>query len=426
MRGSYSTVGARKLLWWALLNLAVVFCHTTPNPDIRNEPTGTRHTHHPTPSLFTELEQLSRIVDISYCVGVTGVHKPFLCASRCTDFPDFELVKTWETGPLLSDSCGYVAVDHGSEAGNSGRIIVAFRGTYSIANTIADLSTLPQPYTPYPGEEDGKQQSESARTWKQWVEGGSGQWSIGKRGVSPQNVKCDNCSVHLGFMTSWRHTRPQIVPDLEGLIERYPNYQLTLVGHSLGGAVAALASLEFHARGWDPQVTTFGEPRIGNANLCQYIDKIFPRDPQTNISDSYRRVTHTDDPVPLLPLSEWGYQMHGGEIFISKPDLSPDIEDLVMCHGDSDPVCIGGAQSAPDLAQMVEADDLLRAQGLKEWYDKGKDWLSVPPRYRIWQLFFAHRDYFWRLGLCIPPSKHAVPGADRPAVPEEEFAEELR
>jgi hypothetical protein len=27
---------------------------------------------------------------------------------------------------------------------------------------------------------------------------------------------------------------------------------------------------------------------------------------------------------------------------------------------------------------------------------------SVPPPYRLWQLFFAHRDYFWRLGLCVP------------------------
>ena len=44
--------------------------------------------------LFADLEELSRIVDISYCVGATGtgIQKPFLCASRCQDFPDFELV----------------------------------------------------------------------------------------------------------------------------------------------------------------------------------------------------------------------------------------------------------------------------------------------------------------------------------------------
>lgn len=44
--------------------------------------------------LFNDLEELSRIVDISYCVGLTGTEilKPFLCASRCQDFPSFELV----------------------------------------------------------------------------------------------------------------------------------------------------------------------------------------------------------------------------------------------------------------------------------------------------------------------------------------------
>jgi len=26
----------------------------------------------------------------------------------------------------------------------------------------------------------------------------------------------------------------------------------------------------------------------------------------------------------------------------------------------------------------------------------------IPARYKMWQLFFAHRDYFWRLGLCVP------------------------
>lgn len=44
--------------------------------------------------LFNDLEELSRIVDIAYCVGTTspGIHEPFLCASRCPDFDGFELV----------------------------------------------------------------------------------------------------------------------------------------------------------------------------------------------------------------------------------------------------------------------------------------------------------------------------------------------
>lgn len=46
--------------------------------------------------LFWELEELARIVDISYCVGTAGlgIKKPFQCASRCSDrdFESFELV----------------------------------------------------------------------------------------------------------------------------------------------------------------------------------------------------------------------------------------------------------------------------------------------------------------------------------------------
>lgn len=43
--------------------------------------------------LFDELEELSRIVDIAYCVGSlnTGVEKPFECLSFCRNFPSFEL-----------------------------------------------------------------------------------------------------------------------------------------------------------------------------------------------------------------------------------------------------------------------------------------------------------------------------------------------
>jgi hypothetical protein len=42
--------------------------------------------------LFAELEEFSRIVDIAYCVGVTGIRAPFECASRCNEFPEYQLV----------------------------------------------------------------------------------------------------------------------------------------------------------------------------------------------------------------------------------------------------------------------------------------------------------------------------------------------
>lgn len=327
-----------------------------------------------TVELFNDLEESSRIVDIAYCVGTAGlgIQKPFLCASRCQDFPNFELQQTWNTGPLLPDSCGYIALSHPPSVP---RVIVAFRGTYSIANAIIDLSTIPQDYVPYP-DEDGNQQNED-------------------------DTKCHKCMVHAGFLTSWRHTRTQIVRTLEHLIDQHPNYRLTLVGHSLGGAVAALASLDFHAKGWAPQVTTFGEPRVGNRALTEYIDEVFHDQSRGNASDRYRRVTHVDDLVPLLPLSEWGYSSHGQEIYISKPDLPPENVDLRLCEGNSDPQCVAGAETTVtgSVARLGRGADVER---FRRWWLKSKGVLDIPARFRLWQWFFAHRDYFWRLGLCIP------------------------
>ncbi|KAI5848646.1 Alpha/Beta hydrolase protein [Morchella snyderi] len=293
------------------------------NPPPRNPPISD--------ALFAELEELSRIVDIAYCVGSlnTGVSPPFQCLSYCKDFPTFTLQQTWNTGATLSDSCGYIALSHPPAPP---RIIVAFRGTYSIANALADLAINKQEYVPYP---DG--------------------------GHSPEPVAdtCDDCLVHAGFLQSWSHTNAIISDVVAALRAQHPAYRLTLVGHSLGGAVAALAALDYRSRGWDPLVTTFGEPKVGNQGLADYFDRRFD-------AHTYRRVTHAEDPVPLVPLGAWGYRQHAGEYFVEKPALPYSRCDVRLCVGQEDPECAAGG------------------------------------RVNAVQILWAHRDYFHRLGLCVP------------------------
>ncbi|KAJ5084342.1 hypothetical protein NUU61_008921 [Penicillium alfredii] len=378
--------------------------------------------------LFDSLEELARLVDISYCVGTTGIQKPFQCLSHCAEFPDLELVTTWNTGVLLSDSCGYVALSHPP---SPKRILVAFRGTYSLTNTIIDLLAYPQSYVPYPG--DSHDQRNGTKL--------------------PSAPRCENCTVHAGFMTSWLNTRSVVLSSVSAAREKFPDYEVTLVGHSLGGAVAALAGLEMRLKGWDPQVTSFGEPMVGNGAFVQFLNQHFQLSSKHSkaTSDSprdkhlrFRRVTHVGDPVPLLPLQEWDYEAHAGEIFISKQDLPPSIEDLQPCVGNCDPRCIAGPETT-DLLRTLKMDpsihrpvsvsscppsqddvDLETADQAKQVIlgqrtSRGRsspadcdrnqangllhsihwDW-SIPARYRIWQLFCAHRDYFWRIGLCIP------------------------
>lgn len=351
---------------------------------------------------------------------------------------------------------------------------MAFRGTYSVSNTIVDLSTVPQEYVPYPGDPDdadtelddpavprGAWWDRLKRPWK-WFGGkddpeiqgvedatdgddnNAAFERVSKQHRSPREEgrngpKCTNCTVHSGFLQSWLNTRPVILPHITRLHNEFPDYHIHLVGHSLGGAVSALAGLELEVKGFNPTVTTFGEPRIGNVMLRDFLDQVFELgredgedgDEREN-RKRYRRITHKDDPIPLLPLTEWGYRMHAGEIYIAKKALSPEVGDLMHCAGDEDVACIAGAERERSkfprfksdaieedvLNEFVDFENQREKSHGDAWREEsgtatlrgneggemevGKESWGVSSRYRMWQLFFAHRDYFWRLGLCVP------------------------
>jgi hypothetical protein len=64
-------------------------------------------------SLFNSLEELARLVDISYCVGSTGIQKPFSCLSRCNDFQGFELVTVCKDAPPCLRTNSKIILRHG-------------------------------------------------------------------------------------------------------------------------------------------------------------------------------------------------------------------------------------------------------------------------------------------------------------------------
>jgi hypothetical protein len=204
----------------------------------------------------------------------------------------------------------------------------------------------------------------------------------------------------MGFLESWRESRELVMPQLKSLKAMYPDYSIQLIGHSLGGAVACLAALEMKlSLGWDDVVaTTFGEPRVGNPSFNSYLDEAFGLKDGDPEQRTYRRVTHIDDPVPLLPPLEMGYTSHAGEIHIVKKDLPPSEDDIRFCVGDADPACSAGGDG--DTRNILESLPHPGESGMVS--DEDLSSLGLPTRLKLWQLFFAHRDYFWRLGVCLP------------------------
>lgn len=55
--------------------------------------------------LYDELEELARVVDVSYCVGYSGIRAPFNCLGRCREFPSFQLVEV-KPSPTGNCLCG--------------------------------------------------------------------------------------------------------------------------------------------------------------------------------------------------------------------------------------------------------------------------------------------------------------------------------
>lgn len=180
---------------------------------------------------------------------------------RKTDFPS----------TTLTDTSGYLARDDTNKA-----IVLAFRGSYSARNWIADFEF---PYT-YTG-------------------------------------LCDGCFAELGFWTSWVNVRDKIMKHLKQAMDANPDYELSLVGHSLGAAVATLAAADIRGKGYPSAVLyAYASPRVANPELATFI---------TQQSNNYR-FTHTNDPVPKVPLLTMGYVHVSPEYWITAPNNDTSVK----------------------------------------------------------------------------------------------------
>ena len=179
---------------------------------------------------------------------------------------------------LVTDVTGYVAIDH-----TRSLTILAFRGSKSVRNFLADAD--------FP--------------------------------VVPTDI-CSTCTVDQGFYNSWLEARTGVLAALKSTAAANPTYEVVVVGHSLGGAIAAIAAAEIRNSGTNAELYTYGQPRIGGAAVSSYITN-------QNKGGNFR-TTHFDDPVPRLPPLALGFVHISPEYYISSgnnvPVTANDITEL--------------------------------------------------------------------------------------------------
>jgi len=215
-----------------------------------------------------------------YCSALNTPGQPVTCRSNiCPTVTNSDsTIKIAFANTGEADTTGFVALDDTAK-----EIVVVFRGSHSIRNWIADFNAvlIDAPY-------------------------------------------CSDCKVHEGFYGAYQDRAGSIRSTVGELSKAYPTYGITVTGHSLGGALAQVAAGDLRSMGFkNVTACTFGSPRIGNKQFSDWVSKSGPN----------YRFTHTDDPVPRLPLIIMGYEHVSPEYHITKGDSNIPPSNIDILKG---------------------------------------------------------------------------------------------
>jgi len=113
--------------------------------------------------------------------------------------------------------------------------------------------------------------------------------------------------IHVGFLQAQANSAPAILAAVKDLQAKHKTSGLTVVGHSLGGAIASLdaAFLQIQVPSLKIKIMTYGQPRVGNQVFADYMDSHF---------QDYTRVTNLKDLVPTVPGKFLGFHHSHGEV----------------------------------------------------------------------------------------------------------------
>ncbi|KAK6210818.1 hypothetical protein LQW54_005866 [Pestalotiopsis sp. IQ-011] len=143
--------------------------------------------------------------------------------------------------------------------------------------------------------------------------------------VAP-GLDCSGCS---GYLRQYNAVAAQVKTTIDTGMAQHQGYNLTVTGHSMGGALASLAAASLAGQGLSPAPYTYGQPRTGDPAYADFVDSLFP--------GTLYRATHANDGVPQIPSQADGYRHHGTEYWQSADPAT--IDDTFRCEGQEPADC---------------------------------------------------------------------------------------
>ncbi|KAI0223390.1 hypothetical protein L0F63_004634 [Massospora cicadina] len=141
--------------------------------------------------------------------------------------------------------------------------------------------------------------------------------------------RVEGAAVHLGFKKCADALRPRVVSALRRLRHnpKMRSYNITVTGHSLGGAIATLSALDIQSQlnmSWSQvKVITYGQPRVGNRAFAMWYN---------SLPLNYIRVVNDNDVVPHTPPNFIGYFHINHELFITPKRTYLCLTNDLECH----------------------------------------------------------------------------------------------
>ncbi|KAN0132755.1 alpha/beta-hydrolase [Lactarius tabidus] len=138
--------------------------------------------------------------------------------------------------------------------------------------------------------------------------------------------------VHNGFASEQASTAPTILSYVKQALTAHGASSVTIVGHSLGAALALIDGvyLRLQLPSATVRVVGYGMPRVGNQDFANWVD--------SNLGGHVTHVNNEEDPIPIVPGMFLGFHHASGEVHIT------DSGTWENCSGQDNPstLCVVG------------------------------------------------------------------------------------